>query len=157
MKQRTTRISVAVLITIVAYSTIWTLNSAAYPSLALTQQQTNSSPSASTLTSSAEGLVPTNNTIIGNTIIPSTTNGTTTTAANATGVNATGVSPALLAQNITVGNALTKENTTAPVSPTGISTNAMHTPSSLKSNVATPGSGSAQGNSSQLNSSNMVR
>jgi hypothetical protein len=156
MIERTTKISVAVLIAIVAYSTIWTLTYANYRSLALAQQ-TNSSPSASISTSTTNGLVPTNNTIIGNTIIPSTTNGTTTTAANATGVNATGVSPALLAQNITVGNALTKENTTAPVSPTGISTNAMHTPSSLKSNVATPGSGSAQGNSSQLNSSNMVR
>jgi hypothetical protein len=156
MRERTTRISVAVLIAIVAYSTIWTLNSAAYRSLALAQQ-TNPSTSSSILTSSANGLVPTNDTIIGNTIIPSTTNGTTTTAANATGVNATGVSPALLAQNVTVGNVLTKENTTAPISPTGISTNAMHTPSSLKSNAATPGSGSARGSSIQLNSSKIAR
>jgi hypothetical protein len=95
-------------------------------------QQTNTSSSTMTMKS---GLISNNNTIIGNTMIPTTTNGATTTAKNATGVNATGVNPALLASNVTAANALTKENTTAPVSPTGISTNAAHVPPPVKSNT----------------------
>ena len=95
-------------------------------------QQTNTSSSTMTMKS---GLISNNNTIIGNTMIPTSTNGATTTAKNATGVNATGVNPALLASNVTAANALTKENTTAPVSPTGISTNAAHVPPSVKSNT----------------------
>jgi hypothetical protein len=95
-------------------------------------QQTNTSSSTLTMKS---GLISNNNTIIGNTIIPTTTNGTTTTAKNATGVNATGANPALLASNVTAANAFTKGNTTAPVSPTGISTNAAHVPPSIKSNT----------------------
>jgi cytoskeletal protein RodZ len=101
------------------------------PSLVLAQQ-TNTSSS----TSMQSGLIPNNNTIIGNAMIPSNTNGTTTTAKNATGTNAIGVSPALLASNVTAANAFTKENTTAPVSPTGISTNAAHAPHSARGNAS---------------------
>ena len=95
-------------------------------------QQTNTSSS----TSMQSGLIPNNNTIIGNTIIPSNTNGTTTTAKNATGTSGIGVNPALLASNVTAANAFTKENTTAPVSPTGISTNAAHAPPSVRGNAS---------------------
>ena len=102
-----------------------------HPSIVFAQQQTNKT-STSTMKS---GLIA-NNTIIGNTIIPSTTNGTTTTAKNATGTNATGVNPALLASNVTAANALTKENTTAPVSPTGMSTNSAHAPPSVRGNAS---------------------
>jgi hypothetical protein len=44
--------------------------------------------------------------------------------ANASGTNATGAHSDALAQNVTSANAFTKENVTAPVSPTGISTEA---------------------------------
>jgi hypothetical protein len=108
------------------------------------QNNTNSSlPS-----SSINGMIPTNNTIIGNTIIPTTTNGTTTTSTNATGVNATGVNPTLLAENVTAGNALLKENTTAPVSPTGISTNSAHVPPSVSANTSSSSNVTAGINSS---------
>jgi hypothetical protein len=103
------------------------------PSMAFAQQQTNTTSSSTTAMKS--GLIA-NNTIIGNTIIPSATNGTTTTAKNATGTNATGVNPALLASNVTAANALTKENTTAPVSPTGMSTNSVHVPPSVRGNAS---------------------
>ncbi|MDQ3873623.1 MAG: cupredoxin domain-containing protein [Thermoproteota archaeon] len=63
-------------------------------------------------------------TIIGNTTIPNT-NGTATTAlSNASGTNATGIHRNALAENVTSANAFTKENVTAPVPPTGISTQA---------------------------------
>lgn len=101
-----------------------------HPSVIFAQQQTNK-----TSTTMKSGLIA-NNTIIGNTIIPSTTNGTTTTAKNATGTNATGVNPELLASNVTAANALTKENTTAPVSPTGMSTNSAHAPPSVRENAS---------------------
>ena len=107
------------------------------------QNNTNSSSAAPT-----SGMIPTNNTIIGNTILPSTTNGTTTTSQNATGVNATGVSPTLLAKNVTSGNALLKENTTAPVSPTGISTNSAHVPPSVSANASSSSNMTAGSNSS---------
>ncbi|MBV9179067.1 MAG: hypothetical protein JO327_01365 [Nitrososphaeraceae archaeon] len=100
------------------------------PSLVFAQQ-TNTSSS----TSMQSGLIS-NKTIIGNTIIPSNTNGTTTTAKNATGTKAIGVNPALLASNVTAANAFTKENTTAPVSPSGISTNAAHAPPSVRGNAS---------------------
>jgi hypothetical protein len=109
---------------------------------------TNSSSPSSTGGSSSSGLVATNNTIIGNTIIPSTTNGTTTTSENATGVNATGVNATLLAQNVTAGNALLKENTTAPVSPTGISTNSAHVPHPANANATSSSNNTAGTNSS---------
>ena len=102
------------------------------PSLVFAQKQTNTSSS----TSMQSGLIPNNNTIIGNTLIPSNTNGTTTTAKNATGTNGIGVNPALLASNVTAANAFTKENTTAPVSPSGISTNAAHAPPSVRGNAS---------------------
>jgi hypothetical protein len=120
------------------------------PIVVLAQQNnTNSSSTPSTGgPSTTSGMVPTNNTLIGNTIIPTTTNGTTTTTKNATGVNATGVNPMLLAKNITAGNALLKENTTAPVSPTGISTNAAHLPPSMSGNATTSSNASSAVNSS---------
>jgi hypothetical protein len=93
-------------------------------------QQTNTSSS-----SMKSGLIS-NKTIIGDTIIPSTTNGSTTTSKNATGTNGIGVNPALLASNVTAANAFTKENTTAPVSPTGISTNAAHVPPTVRENAS---------------------
>jgi cytoskeletal protein RodZ len=101
------------------------------PSLVFAQQ-TNTSSS----TSMQSGLIPNNKTIIGNAMIPSNTNGTTTTAKNATGTKGIGVNPALLASNVTAANAFTKENTTAPVSPTGISTNAAHAPPSVRGNAS---------------------
>jgi heme/copper-type cytochrome/quinol oxidase subunit 2 len=63
-------------------------------------------------------------TIIGNVTIPNTNGTATTLLSNATGTNATGLHQNVLAQNVTSANAFTKENTTAPVSPTGISTEA---------------------------------
>jgi heme/copper-type cytochrome/quinol oxidase subunit 2 len=63
-------------------------------------------------------------TIIGNTTIPNTNGTATTLLANASGTNATGAHSDALAQNVTSANAFTKENVTAPVSPTGISTEA---------------------------------
>jgi hypothetical protein len=101
------------------------------PSLVSAQQQTSTTPS----TTMKSGLIA-NNTIIGNTMIPSTTNGTTTAAKNATGTNATGINPVLLANNVTAANAFTKENTTAPVSPSGISTNAAHVPPAQRGNAS---------------------
>ena len=102
------------------------------PSLVFAQKQTNTSSS----TSMQSGLISNNKTIIGNTMIPSNTNGTTTTAKNATGTSGIGVNPTLLASNVTAANAFTKENTTAPVSPTGISTNAAHAPPSVRVNAS---------------------
>jgi len=70
-------------------------------------------------------------TIIGNVKIPPTSNETKTTlSSNATGTNATGVHKANLAENITSASALTKENITTPISPTGISTQSRHVPPS---------------------------
>jgi hypothetical protein len=72
-------------------------------------------------------------TIIGNVKIPPPplSNGTKTTlSGNATGANATGIHKANLAENITSANALIKENITAPISPTGISTQSRHVPPS---------------------------
>ncbi len=63
-------------------------------------------------------------TIIGNTTIPNTNGTATTLLANASGTNATGAHSDAIAQNVTSANAFTKENVTAPVSPTGISTEA---------------------------------
>ena len=71
-----------------------------------------------------------NTTMIGNITIPYTNDTATTSAANATGTNATGIHKELLAQNITSANTLTKENTTTPISPTGISTQAQRAPPS---------------------------
>ncbi|MFL6471208.1 MAG: hypothetical protein ACJ71H_10195 [Nitrososphaeraceae archaeon] len=92
-------------------------------------QQNNTNSSSLSITgggsSTTNSVVPTNNTLIRNTIIPTTTNGTTTTSQNA-GVNGTGVNTTLLAKDVTAGNALLKEHITAPVPPTGISTNSAH-------------------------------
>jgi hypothetical protein len=88
-------------------------------------------------------MVPTNNTLIGNTIIPTTTNGTTTTSQNAIGVNAT-----LLAKNVTAANALLKEPTVAPVSPTEISTNSAHVPPPVRANTTASSSNITSGTNS---------
>ncbi|MFL6432454.1 MAG: hypothetical protein ACJ71O_01810 [Nitrososphaeraceae archaeon] len=93
-------------------------------------QQNNTNSSSLSITgggssTTTNSVVPTNNTLIRNTIIPTTTNGTTTTSQNA-GVNGTGVNTTLLAKDVTAGNALLKEHITAPVPPTGISTNSAH-------------------------------
>jgi hypothetical protein len=71
-----------------------------------------------------------NTTMIGNITIPYTNDTATTSVTNATGTNATGIHKELLAQNITSANKLTKENTTTPISPTGISTQAQRAPPS---------------------------
>jgi hypothetical protein len=68
--------------------------------------------------------------MIGNITLPSNNDTATTSGANATGTNATGIQTDLLAQNITSANVFTKENTTTPISPTGISTQAERAPPS---------------------------
>ena len=68
--------------------------------------------------------------MIGNITLPSTNDTATTSATNSTGTNATGIQTGLLAQNITSANVFTKENTTTPISPTGISTQAERAPPS---------------------------
>ncbi|MFL6495851.1 MAG: cupredoxin domain-containing protein [Nitrososphaera sp.] len=82
-------------------------------------------------------------TIIGNTTIPNTNGTATTLLANASGTNATGAHSDALAQNVTSANAFTKENVTAPVSPTGISTEAKRaTPPLINSTNNKPSSSS---------------
>jgi len=68
--------------------------------------------------------------MIGNITLPSTNDTAIISAANATGTNATSIQKDLLAQNITSANVFTKENTTTPISPTGISTQAERAPPS---------------------------
>jgi len=79
---------------------------------------------------SLNGNSSSNTTMIGNITIPYTNDTATTSAANTTGTNATGIHKESLAQNITSANTLTKENTTTPISPTGISTQAQRAPPS---------------------------
>ena len=79
---------------------------------------------------SLNGKSSSNTTMIGNITIPYTNDTATTSAANASGTNATGIHKELLAQNITSANTFTKENTTTPISPTGISTQAQRAPPS---------------------------
>jgi hypothetical protein len=70
------------------------------------------------------------NTLIGDIVLLSTNDTATTTSPNATGANATGVQRNLLAQNVTSATAFTKENSTTPISPTGISTQSERAPPS---------------------------
>jgi heme/copper-type cytochrome/quinol oxidase subunit 2 len=82
----------------------------------------------STIANNGQAVLPTtmqgSTTIIGNVTIPNTNGTATTSVSNATGTNATGIHPNVLAENLTSANAFTKENITAPVPPTGISTEA---------------------------------
>ncbi len=82
----------------------------------------------STIANNGQAVLPTtmqgSTTIIGNVTIPNTNGTATTSVSNATGTNATGIHPSVLAENLTSANAFTKENITAPVPPTGISTEA---------------------------------
>jgi heme/copper-type cytochrome/quinol oxidase subunit 2 len=84
------------------------------------QSNNSSSSGVNTLPTTMQGSA----TIIGNVTIPNTNGTATTSLSNATGTNATGIHRSALAENVTSANAFTKENTTAPVPPTGISTEA---------------------------------
>jgi heme/copper-type cytochrome/quinol oxidase subunit 2 len=87
----------------------------------------NNSTSSTVSSSGQAGLPATmqgSTTIIGNTTIPNTNGSATTALSNASGTNATGIHRNALAENVTSANAFTKENVTAPVPPTGISTEA---------------------------------
>jgi hypothetical protein len=70
------------------------------------------------------------NTLIGDIVLLSTNDTATTTSPNATGANATGIQKNRLAQNVTSATAFTKENSTTPISPTGISTQSERAPPS---------------------------
>jgi len=102
--------------------------------VALTNTAPNIDPNHSAVIAYAQ-MNPLNGTtslaaVIGNITIPYTNGTATTSGANAIGTNATGIHKDLLAQNITSANVFTKENTTTPISPTGISTQAERAPPS---------------------------
>jgi hypothetical protein len=70
-------------------------------------------------------------TILGDVMIPSNTNDTKTTVVNNISNNntiPTAINQTLVAQNVTSAVNIVKENTTTPISPTGISTQGLHQP-----------------------------
>jgi len=81
---------------------------------------------------SSNSNISSSNTLIGDIILSSTNDTATTIAPNATGANATGIQKSQLAENLTSATAFTKENSTAPVSPTGISTQSERAPPSTR-------------------------
>lgn len=118
----------------------------------------NSTGNTNTTNSAQVGRLSTmqgSTTIIGNTTIPNTNGTATTLLSNASGTNATGVHPDALAQNVTSANAFTKENVTAPVSPTGISTEAERAVPPLinSTNNASSSSKSSSSNNSSVTAS----
>jgi hypothetical protein len=104
--------------------------------IAFAQQQNNTNLTSTTAPITASGVFPINSTIIGNTITPPLT---------------ADVKPTLVPKNVTAAAPLLTENTTAPVSPTGISTNTAHVPRSIGGN-----SSLAQNTTAPVSTSNMM-